>query len=84
MRMQGDGRKAKNPKKTFSRLLGFLKPYTARLVLVVLSIFLATGISILADGSLGTLIDVYIEPMLSQKVPDFVPLIRFLVILAGL
>ena len=27
-KMRGDGRKAKNPKKTFLRLLSYLKPYT--------------------------------------------------------
>ena len=84
MKMQGDGRKAKNPKKTFARLLGYMKPYTGRLVLVVASIFLATGISVLADGSLSTLIDQYIAPMLGQEVPDFGPLVRFLFVLAGM
>ena len=31
MKMSGDGRKAKNPKKTFLRLLGYLKPYMPRM-----------------------------------------------------
>ena len=35
VRMQGDGRKAKNPKKTLARLLGYMKPYTGRLIVMV-------------------------------------------------
>ena len=31
--MKGDGRKAKNPKKTLLRLLSYLKPYRVTLVL---------------------------------------------------
>ena len=84
MRMQGDGRKAKNPKKTFMRLLSYLKPYTGRLVFMLACILFSTGISVVADGSISTLIDDYITPMLSQTTPDYIPVIRFLVMLAGL
>ena len=83
-KFHGDGRKAKNPKQTFKRLLGYMKPYTGRLVAVILCIFAATGISVLADGSLSTLIDDYITPMLGQETADFGPLIVFLAVLAGL
>ncbi len=84
VRMQGDGRKAKDPKKTFLRLLTYLKPYTGRLVFMLACILFSTGISVLADGSISTLIDDYITPMLSQSVPDFAPVIRFLIMLAVL
>ena len=83
-KFHGDGRKAKNPKQTFKRLLGYMKPYTGRLIAVILCIFAATGISVLADGSLSTLIDDYITPMLDQESADFGPLISFLIVLAGL
>ena len=83
-KFHGDGRKAKNPKQTFKRLLGYMKPYTGRLIAVILCIFAATGISVLADGSLSTLIDDYITPMLDQESADFGPLIVFLAVLAGL
>ena len=33
--MKGDGRKAKNPKKTLTRLLSYMKPYWAVMILVV-------------------------------------------------
>ena len=35
-RMFGDGRKAKNPKKTILRLLSYMRQYRVRLVFVVL------------------------------------------------
>ena len=84
VRMRGDGRKAKDPKKTFLRLLTYLKPYTGRLVIMLACTLFATGISVVSDGSLSTLIDDYITPMLSQSVPDFAPVIRFLIMLAVL
>ena len=46
--MKGDGRKAKNPKKTLSRLLSYMKPYRFSLILVFVCILissLATAIS---------------------------------------
>jgi len=52
MRMKGDGRKAKNPKKTLTRLLSYMKPYRATMVLVVICILLgslASAISSIAD-----------------------------------
>ena len=35
MKMHGDGRKAKDPKKTVLRLLGYMKQYTANLIAVL-------------------------------------------------
>ena len=82
MRMQGDGRKAKNPKKTLSRLLGFLKPYTGRMIVMVVCIILASVIQVVSNNSLGVIIDDYITPMLGQDAPSFVPLIQFLCVMA--
>ena len=38
VRMRGDGRKAKNPRKTLLRLLGYMKPYLPTLGVVLLCI----------------------------------------------
>ncbi len=82
--LRGDGRKAKNPKKTLLRLLGYMKPYSARLVLVVVCIIMASFAQSLSSKSLEYIIDDYITPMLGQAAPDFVPLIKFLFILGGI
>ena len=76
--LKGDGRKAKNPKKTFARLLSYMKPYRARLIVVVLCIIMASFAQSLSSKSLQYIIDDYITPMLGQSAPDFMPLIKFL------
>ena len=78
LKMQGNGRKAKNPKQTFTRLLSYLRPYTPRLVGMVVCIILSTVASVASNGSLERLVDDFIKPMLSQQTPDFQPLIGFL------
>ena len=77
--LKGDGRKAKNPKKTFGRLLGYMKPYRFRLVIVVICIIVASFAQSLSSKSLQYIIDDYITPMLGQADPNFIPLIKFLV-----
>ena len=80
--MRGDGRKAKDPKKTFLRLLGYLKPYMPRLITMVVCIVVATVASVASNASLSTLIEDFVKPMLQQQSPDFKPLIGFLGIMA--
>ena len=82
VRMRGDGRMAKDPKKTFFRLLSYMKPYRARLIGMVACIILATLAQVSSNGSLSILIDDYIKPMLEQEAPSFLPLIKFLCIMA--
>ncbi len=82
-RLSGDGRKAKNPKQTISRLLSYLKPYKKTLILVVVCICLTAIAQALSSKSLEYIIDDYIEPMLGQENPDYAPLIKFLCILGG-
>ena len=82
VRMKGDGRKAKNPKKTLTRLLSYLKPYRGTLILVVICILLSSLATALSSYSLDPLINDYIKPLTGQENPDFVPLIRFLIIMA--
>ena len=82
IRMKGDGRKAKDPKKTLARLFSYMKPYRATLILVVICILLASLASALSSYSLEPLIEDYIQPMTGMKNPDFAPLITFLIFMA--
>ena len=83
-KMHGDGRKAKAPKKTFLRLLSYLGKYKLTMGVVILCIIFAALAPALSSNSLGTLVDDYIKPLLSQDTPDYGPLIRFLCIMAGI
>jgi len=78
IRMKGDGRKAKDPKKTLLRLLSYMKPYRGTMVLVVLCILIGSLATALSSYSLDPLINNYIAPLTGQENPDFMPLIRFL------
>ncbi len=84
VRMRGDGRKAKNPKQTFARLLSYMKPYRSRLIIMVVCIILSTVAQVASNGSLSSLIEDYIKPMLKETSPDFAPLIGFLFVMAGI
>ena len=75
-------RKAKDPKKTIARLLSYLKKYRTTMIIVVLCIVLSAGAMALSAASLGTLVDDYITPLLSQAEPDFGPLLKFLCVMA--
>ena len=75
-------RKAKDPKKTIARLLSYLKKYRTTMIIVVLCIVLSAGTMAVSAASLGTLVDDYITPMLSQAAPDFAPLLKFLCVMA--
>ena len=81
-KMRGDGRKAKAPKKTFFRLLSYLSKYKLIMAVVIVCIVFAALAQALSFSSLGTLVDDYIRPLLSQQTPDFGPLIRFLATMA--
>ncbi|MBQ8748362.1 MAG: ABC transporter ATP-binding protein [Oscillospiraceae bacterium] len=83
VRLRGDGRKAKNPKQTLLRLLGYMKPYRKSLIVVVLCILLAAFAQAASSKSLQYIIDDYIKPLLGQESPNFKPLIRFLAGMAG-
>ena len=80
--MKGGPRKAKDPKKTIARLLSYLKKYRTTMIVVVLCIVLSAGAMALSAASLGTLVDDYITPLLSQAEPDFGPLLKFLCVMA--
>ena len=82
VKMRGDGRMAKNPKQTISRLLSYMAQYKGTLAVVGVSIVFSAVAQAASSASLGALVDDYITPMLSQAVPDFAPLLRFLSMMA--
>ena len=84
VRMRGDGRKAKNPKKTLSRLLSYMKPYKTQLIISMVCLLLAAIAQAASSKSIQYVIDDYIAPLLGQANPNFLPLIRFLMIMAGI
>lgn len=82
VKMRGDGRMAKNPKQTITRLLSYMGKYKLTMITVVICIILSAVAQAASSASLGTLVDRYITPMLAQSNPDYAPLIRFLCIMA--
>ena len=78
-KMRGDGRKAKDPKKTLLRLLSYLKPYTPTLIVVMLCVFASAYASITGSTALGDLVDEFILPMVASGSTDFAPLTKFIV-----
>ena len=83
-KMRGDGRKPKNAKKTFARLLRYLKPYKWHMIGMVICIIVSAVASVLSNASLSRLIEDFIKPMLKQEVPDFTPLLWFLGMMAAI
>ena len=83
-RMRGDGRMAKDPKKTLGRLLSYLKHHIVTLSLVVLCIVATALAQSNSSTALGRIVDDFILPMVDGNVSDFSPLKDFLVKLAAL
>ena len=79
VRMRGDGRKAKDPKKVLLRLLSYMKQYIPILIVVLLCILGSAIAQTTGSKSLGTLVDNYILPMVETGSTDFGPLLSFLV-----
>ena len=84
IRMKGDGRKAKNPKKTLARLLSYLKPYIGTMILVVVCILIGSLATALSSYSLDPLINNYIKPLAGTENPNFAPLVRFLIVMGAI
>lgn len=78
VRMRGDSRMAKDPKKTLARLMRYLKPYLPVLLLVLASMFASSIAQTTGNKALGTLVDDYILPMVSSGSRDYGPVLRFL------
>ena len=77
--MRGDGRMAKDPKKTFFRLLGYLKQHMAVMIIVMLCILIGAYATTTGSTALGKLVDDFILPMVATGSTDFAPLGAFLV-----
>ena len=77
-RMRGDGRKAKDPKKTFFRLLSYLKKHTAVMIIVMLCILMGSYATVTGSTALGKIVDEFILPMVAEGSSDFAPLGAFL------
>ena len=82
VRMSGDGRMAKNPKKTLGRLLKYLIQYKFTVLIVLVCIFTTALVQAQSSTALGKLVDNYILPMVKTGSTDFDPIWRFLVQLA--
>ena len=80
--MRGDGRMAKDPKKTLFRLLSYLKHYIGTLAIVMLCIVIAAYAMTQSATALGKLVDQFILPMVATGSVDFAPLVQFLTRLA--
>ena len=79
VKMKGDGRMAKDPKKTLLRLLGYMRKYIPVLIIVLLCICMNAFASTTGSAALGTLVDDYILPMVETGSTDFAPLAAYLV-----
>ena len=79
VRFSKDGRKAKNPKKTLLRLLGYMKYYIPNLLAVMVCIIISAIASTRGSENIGKLVDDYILPMVATGSTDFTPLAKYLV-----
>ena len=80
----GDGRKAKNPKQTFLRLLKYLFKYKITIAMVLLCILAHALVHSRSSVMLGTLVDDYILPMVADGSSDFAPIASFLLKMVGI
>ena len=81
-KMRGDGRMAKDPKKTLLRLLSYLKKYAPTLAIVLLCVFATAFAQITGSTALGDLVDEFILPMVASGSADFAPLTSFIIKIA--
>ena len=77
-RMHGPMRKAKDPKKTFFRLLKYMLQYKVHIGMVLLCILAHALVQSRSAVMLGTLVDEYILPMVGSGSQDFGPIVKFL------
>ena len=82
VRMRGDGRMAKDPKKTLLRLLSYLKAYSGTLIVVLLCIVAVAVSQTTGSTALGRIVDDFILPMVEEGSADFAPLWNFIIKIA--
>ena len=83
-KMRGDGRMARNPKKTLFRLLSYLKNHLFILLLVMACILIVALSQTTGSTALGKLVDQYILPMVASGSTDFNPMMQFLLKIMGI
>ena len=80
-----NGRGSKNPGKTLMRLLAYIwKYYRIHCVLVAVGIAVSSLAGVAGNLFIKNLIDDYILPFLSESNPSFAPLVRALIVMAGI
>ena len=84
VRFSKDGRKAKDPKKTLLRLIGYMKKYTLILLTVMVCIVVSAIAQTRGSENIGKLVDDYILPMVASGSTDFAPLLKYLIGIAGI
>ncbi len=76
-RIMGNGRKAKDGKKTLKRLLATIfKDYKLHFFVVLIFIIISSLAGVAGSMFIETLIDDYISPMIKSSSRDFTPLLR--------
>jgi len=83
VRMRGDGRKAKNPRKTLLRLLGYMKKHLLTMIAVIACIVIGAVAQTTGSENIGNLVDDFILPMVASGSKDFGPLTEYLFGIAG-
>ena len=84
VRFHKDQRKAKDPKKTLLRLLGYLKHYIPNLLAVMVCIVVSAIAQTRGSQNIGKLVDDYILPMVATGSTDFAPLVKYLIGIAAI
>ena len=84
VKMRGDGRKAKDPKKTLLRLLGYMRQHIPVLLAVLLCIIVSAFAQTAGSENIGNLVDDYILPLVESDSKDFAPLLKYLVGIGGI
>ena len=84
VRFSKDGRKAKDPKKTLLRLIGYMKKYTLILLTVMVCIVVSAIAQTRGSENIGKLVDDYILPMVASGSTDFAPLLKYLIGIASI
>ena len=79
VRMSADTRKAKNPGKTFMRLLGYMKKYLFIMLLVTVCILITALAQSAGSTNVGNLVDDFIKPMVASGSFDFDQLLQYLI-----
>ncbi|OGO91801.1 MAG: hypothetical protein A2Y17_13670 [Clostridiales bacterium GWF2_38_85] len=76
------GPKPKNAKRTFFRLISYMGKYKTYFIFVIIGMILSAAAGVTANYFIKPLINDYIAPMIGQQNPDYLPLIKQLLIMA--